>query len=118
MTLRTSPNDALRFAFAPLGAPTFCGDVSVTTSSALLVADASDVSGNGCRRIRICNTDASAVLGIFDIAAGATATGLVIANSCKILPGQSVEWLLRNDRRLSAVGSASLTANVFVQDIG
>lgn len=117
MSKRFLPSDATRFAFAPLGVPTSVGDVSVTTSSALLVADASIVSGYGARRVRICNTDASATLGVFLIAAGGTATGLSISNAVKVLPGQSVEWLISDEVRLAAIGSASLTANVFVQDI-
>jgi len=117
--MRYSPDDSLRFAMAPAIVPTLTGDVSVTTSSALLFADATSASdGGGARRVRICNTSASATLGLFLIAAGGTATGLVIANSVKVLPGASVEWTISNSVRVAAVGSAALTANVLVADIG
>jgi len=114
---KVSPEAALTAAMAPFGVPTTCIDVAVTTSSALLFADAAVADGFGYRRVRIYNTDSSATLGIFLIAAGGTATGLVIANSMKIGPGMVVDFSIKNNVRVSAVGSASLTANVFVEDI-
>ncbi len=117
MSLRISAELAQRGAQAPAYLPTTIGDVSVTTSSALLFADATNIDGHGIRRVRIVNTDTSATLGIFLIAAGGTATGLLIANSAKILPGAEISFVIKNNVRVSAVGSASLTANVWVDDL-
>jgi hypothetical protein len=114
---RVPPESAIRGAQSPFGLPTTIGDVSVTTSSALLFADASVADGFGIRRVRIYNADASATLGIFFIAAAGTATGLTIGNALKIGPGQTESFTIKSNVRIAAVGSASLTANVFVEDL-
>lgn len=114
---RVSPEAAIAAAMAPFGLPTTIGDVSVTTSSAVLFADAAVTDGLGYRRVRIYNTDSSATLGVFLIAAAGTATGLAIANSMKIGPGMAVDFAVKNNVRVAAIGSAALTANVFVEDI-
>jgi hypothetical protein len=99
-------------------APTEQGDKSVTTSSAVLFADAASTNGHGARRIRIYNTDGSNAIGLFFLAAGGTATGLSIANSCKLGAGQTLECVISTALRVAAISaSGTITVNVLVSDI-
>jgi hypothetical protein len=120
MTVKTySPDTAIQLAWSPLKyAPTEQGDKSVTTSSGTLFADCADTKGFGARRCRVYNTDGSATLGIFFIRAGATATGLTIANSVKVAPGVTYEFVVSNNMRVAAVSSSgTITVNVLVHDL-
>lgn len=115
-----SQEAALSLVFSPLrGAPTEQGDKSVTTSSALLFADSAvGTDGHGGRRVRIYNTDSSATCGVFFLLAGATATGLSIANATKLAPGAVLETTIASSIRVAAISSSgTITVNVLVSDL-
>lgn len=114
---KTSPEAAIQAAMAPLKNISQQGDVAVTTSSALAFADSTITDGFGYRRIRVYNTDASATLGVKFIAAAATATGHAITAAIKVGPQMTFETVYSNSLRVVFVGSASLTANVIVDDL-
>ena len=119
MAKQFQADTALAMVFSPMrGIPTVQADASVTTSSALLFADATKTDGNGARRIRIYNTDAAATIGLFFIAAAGTATGLTIANSMKVGPGMTFECVIASSIRIAAVSSSgTVTVNCLVHDL-
>lgn len=111
---------ALSQVFQPVRAkPTFCGDVAVTTTPALLVSDSANTGGYGSRRFVIENLDATNDLCLFLLDAGESFTGKLPAASKRVRPNRSFEITISNSQRLACCSSAgSLTANVFVSDVG
>jgi len=105
--------------FSPMrSVPTFCGDATVTASSGTLITDNAVTNGYGARRIRVYNADASATIGLFFLIAGATSTGLAIANSMKLAPGATFESVIGTNLRVAAVSSTgSVTVNCLVHDL-
>lgn len=114
-----SSEQSIAQVFSPLrSVPTEQGDKSVTTSSAVLFADATTTNGYGCRRVRIYNTDSSATVGLFFKDAGATVTGLAITAAVKLAPGATFETVIGTNIRVAAISSTgTVTVNVLVHDL-
>lgn len=104
-------------AFVPLKDPV-AGTDSVGTASKLLFTDHPGNMPHNVRRVRIVNTHATKVLGLYLADLGAAATGGVFANSIQILPGREWAYSVDAEHRLLIIGdSAGCTYNFFVDDI-
>lgn len=116
---RDESNSAVAIAFSGIRrVPAECGDVSVTTTPAVLFADASNTAVGGTRRVRVFNTSSSATVGLFFVEAGSSLSGLLIADSAKIGPGNTWEFVVGANIRVGAVASSgSVTVNCFVDDL-
>lgn len=114
-----SPDQAIRTTFSAIReAPTFQGDISVTTNSAALFADHTNTSGTITRFLVIQNTDTAETLGIKLIAAGATDTGHSITTCLRIPAGGFYEDFIGSNLRVVGVATGALTANVRIVDMG
>lgn len=104
-------------AFTPLNNPVV-GSGSVGTTSSLLVADHTGILPHNVRRVRIYNTHATQILGVYLADRGAVATGGIFSDSVQIPPGQVWSAAIVAARRLLVIGSgAGTTFNFLVDDV-
>ena len=118
-TLARDPETVLRHAFTPIySAPAFCGDVSVTTAVAILVADLAQPNRNGTRRFSITNMSSTETLGICFADLSNSGTFPAGITGCKKVPPLTTyEVLVGTNMSVGAVGTNTLTASVLVHDV-
>jgi len=115
----SSFDDALEWTLSPvLGVPVMQGDVSVTSTPALLFASSTIPAARAMRRIRIYNTHLTSTLGIFFLRASQAASGLVLSDSVRILPGGVYECVISGDMTMAAIASTgTIAANILAHDV-
>jgi hypothetical protein len=104
-------------AFAPIKDPVVNSD-SVGTASKLLCPDHPGNLPYGKRRLRIYNTHAVGVLGVFFCDRGDDVTSGVFAQSVQIAPGREWPAIIDDAHRILIIGNIpGVTYNFMMDDI-